>query len=207
VDQGEAAAIGRRVLAINPGEGDVRDRLIELATRAGNEAGALALADEGTSVEPTRALWHRRTGESLLRGGAPARAAVAFGHALAAEDAVPADAAQRALALEVAGLRSEAWGAWASIHEDVWATRPEWVRSRFRAMVATHAPAEVAPLLAQHLTTHPGDLEIQAQLVEAWAAAGHQDLALDALAPLLTGSTRDGWLRREVDLAEAAGTR
>ena len=54
VDQGEAAAIGRRVLAINPGDGDVRDRLIELATRAADEAGALALADEGARVEPTR---------------------------------------------------------------------------------------------------------------------------------------------------------
>lgn len=204
VDPGEATTIGRSVLAISPRDGDVRDRLIELATRAGDETGALALADQGVHVEPTRALWHRRRGESLLRSGAPADAAMAFGQASGAADAMPEDAAQRALALEAAGLWRAAWRAWAMIPEHRWMSRPEWVRSRFRAMAATHAPAEVAPLLVRHLAKHPGDLDLQAQLVEAWASAGRPELALEAL-DLLPGSMRDQWLRRETDLAHGAG--
>ena len=189
VDEAEAAALGQLVLAMNPAEANVRDRLIELATQAGDEARALlyAYAEEGARLEPKRALWHRRMGESLLRSGAPARAARAFDQALAAAGAVPADAAQHALALEAAGVWPEAWHAWAPIPEALWSSRPEWARSRFRAMAATHAPAEVAPLVARHLTAYPADPELQAQLVEAWAAAGRPDLTLDALAPCSLG--------------------
>ena len=205
VDAAEAAAVGRQALALNPANGDVRDHLIELASRAGTEAGALALAADGARAEPDRALWHRRMGESLLRSGAPARAAEAFARVLETAEAEPADAAQRALALETAGLWADAWRAWVSIDESVWASRPEWVHSRFRALGKSRTAADVAPRIARHLSTHAPDPELRAQLVETWAEAGRAKLARDALATLLVGPARVRWLRRAVDLNHAAG--
>ena len=203
--EADAAAVGTRVLEMDPTQADVRGRLVQLAAASGDEARARTLAQEGSRLEPGQALWHRHVGESFLRNGMPAKAAAAFTRGVASPDATSADRAQRALALEAAGRHQTAWVAWADLDEDIWSGRSEWVESRFRTMASTLPPADAAGRLAAYLSDHGPNVELQAQLVEAWASAGRADLALGAVAPLLDGPTRSEWLRREAELAQSNG--
>jgi tetratricopeptide (TPR) repeat protein len=200
-----ADELGRRVLASVPTREGVRDRLVEIAARAFDEARVVELAGEGARINPRRALWHRRLGESYLRQGRPAEAAAAFARTAGLPDAQTEDIAQAALALEASGSIRAAYDAWRRIGDDVWRSRPDWTASRLRATAAYEPPDTAAPQLAEHLAAHPDDEDARALLVEVYARANQPARALETLAPLLTGPSRGRWVRREADLAVAAG--
>ena len=161
----------------------------------------MELAGEGVRISPRKALWHRRIGESRLRQRQPAEAAPAFARAAATPDGTRADAAQSALSLEAAGSMQAAYEAWRPIDENVWRSRTEWMASRMRTIAAIEPPLTAAKTVSEYLKRVPTDEQARALLIELYAKGHRPALALEALAPLLTGASRTRWLRRESDLA------
>jgi predicted Zn-dependent protease len=204
-DSRAANEMGRRLLAGQPTQANVRDKLIELAQQSHDERRVMELAEEGGRINPRAALWHRRVGESRLRQRQPAQAAVAFARAAAAPDGTRADAAQSALSLEAAGSMQAAYEAWRRIDEGVWRSHTEWVASRMRTIAAIEPPLTAAKTVTEYLARVPADEQARALLVALYAKGHRPALALEALAPLLAGRSRTRWLRRESDLAGESG--
>ena len=204
-DSRAADEMGRRLLASQPTQDNVRDKLIEIAQQSHDERRAMELAEEGVRISPHKALWHRRIGESRLRQRQPAEAAPAFARAAATPDGTRADAAQSALSLEAAGSMQAAYEAWRRIDENVWRSRTEWMASRMRAIAAIEPPLTAAKTVSEYLTRVPTDEQARALLIELYAKGHRPALALEALAPFLTGASRTRWLRRESDLASESG--
>ena len=145
-DPRAAIRFGHDLLRAASDRGDVRDALIGVAVRLGDEATVVALAAEGRRVDAGTARWPRRLGESYLRAKRPAMAAAAYAQAIEAADADPRDRVGLALALEAAGDRRGAAAAWRDVPDRITRENPEWVRSRSRATAAPTPSLAAAPV-------------------------------------------------------------
>jgi len=205
VDSAAAILAGTEALERRPADDVVRDRVIMLAIGAGDEAAVLALAGSGAEREPGRALWHRRTAESLARLGRHRDAATAYVAAVRGTDTNVADRAGLALMLEASGDFAGARQAWNNISAAERRARPDWERSRLRAVVRTAPASEAARELTAWLNEWPDDVEARETLVGRLTEAGNVEGALRAMQPLLNGPRRRYWIAREIDVAWAGG--
>jgi tetratricopeptide (TPR) repeat protein len=205
VSAADAVAVGLELLAHQPRADDVREGTIAAAIASGDEPAVLAAATAGVQQDPGRALWHRRVAESLSRQRRVVEAVAAWQAAAGATGAGDNDRAGLALALEAAGQDALAVNAWSQVPTAMRQTRPDWERSRLRAVARSASPAEAALDVQTWLAAHPDDTAMREILVDLWARAGQPARALAVLQPLLEGPDAGRWTAREVQLARAAG--
>jgi tetratricopeptide (TPR) repeat protein len=205
VSAADAVVVGMELLAHQPRADDVRERTLGAAIASGDEQAALAIATAGAQQQPGRALWHRRMAESHSRQGHASEAIVAWEAAIAATGADDHDHAGLALALEASGQDARAVTAWHQVPAAMRQARPDWERSRLRAIARSEPPAVAALEVQTWLAEHPDDAAIREMLVDLWTRAGQPARALAVLQPLLDGPDADRWTSREVQLARAAG--
>jgi tetratricopeptide (TPR) repeat protein len=205
----EAVAVGERVLAAAPGESRVRDGVIGLVAGV-DEAVVLRVAQAGAAHEPTQALWPRRLAERYLRTRQFRHAAAAYARAAGLAGGEPADRAQAALALELAG-DAGAVRAWGEVPRAVWSTQTAWADSRARALAPADAPVTPAP--------PPTPAQLTARARRSLAARPCAEAPLEALEILADGEAfitavearppaceRAGeWTERGVERAIAVG--
>ena len=202
-DSAAALATGREILAASPDAHDVRDRVISEAIALKDETTVRTIAGEGAGRQSV-ALWPRRTGESFLREGRPAEAAEAYARAVKAGDATVEDRAGLAVSLESAKRYAESAAAWRAVPAGARAARPDWEKSRLRAIANGTAPAEAATELKAWLATHTDDEATREMLVDVWMRAKHPKEALAVLTPAPAGPAGTRWIRRRLAIATAS---
>jgi tetratricopeptide (TPR) repeat protein len=201
----EAVAVGHQLLQQRPAADDVRERTIAAALASGQEATALGLAQAGARREPGRALWHRYVASSLARQGKPAEAVRAWQAAVDAAGAHENDRVGLALALEAAGEYRRALVAWDAVSIEHRRDRADWERSRLRALAHAGPAVDAAVEVDAWVAAHVDDREMREALVDLWSRAGDPARARVALQPLLAGTDRHRWMRRDMELARATG--
>jgi hypothetical protein len=204
VDPADARVIGSKVLEEDAANEALRDRLVALAQRAGDESAVVALALGGTAHNRTTGRWPRRLGESYLRQQNPVDAAAWFVRAATAADATEADGAWLAVSLEAAGDRTASLQSWNALNPAVWNAKPEWARSRLRAVAAAGGPETAIADLDAWVTTNPDDAEMRLLLVDLLERQRQPARALGILGrrPAERGHE---WLAREARLATLTG--
>jgi tetratricopeptide (TPR) repeat protein len=101
LDGKTAIATGRAILAETANRGGVRDWMIGQLLADHDEAGILALAQEGERVDPGVAVWPRRIGQSAVRTGNAELALAAFERAMKKTGTTSEDEHGRQQALEL----------------------------------------------------------------------------------------------------------
>jgi tetratricopeptide (TPR) repeat protein len=201
----EAVAVGRQLLRQRPEIDAVRERSIAVALATGQEAVALALAQDGAVREPDRATWHRYVAQLQARQGRATEAARAWEAALGTPESDAADRAGLALALEAGGEYQRASAAWDQVPLDQRRERTDWERSRLRSLMRSAPAIEAAREIDAWLAAFADDRQMREALVDLWSRAGHPDRARAVLQPLLSGADRLRWMRRDMELARAVG--
>ncbi|MCC7043971.1 MAG: hypothetical protein IT183_08915, partial [Acidobacteria bacterium] len=201
----EAVAVGQQLLQQRPAADDVRERTIAAALASGQEAMALGLAQTGVEREPGRALWYRHVASSLVRQAKPAEAVRAWQAAVGAAGADESDRAGLALALEAAGEYRRALAAWDGVSDARRRERVDWERSRLRSLAHAGSAIEAAGEVDAWVSAHADDREMREALVDLWTRVGDPVRARAILQPLLAGTDRRRWMRRDMELARAAG--